>query len=410
MATLCAKAGFTDCMNLVQRDLLQLCDMIESKTGIVISLSTIKRLMNGQFSNMPQIATLDAIAITSGYKNWHDFKLSRSRATEDTPGEMAAVKRGKIRYVTTSAIAILILLVILFAFMSHKPGPANVEKAHFSALKVTGNDIPNTVVFQYNVDSVRADSFFIQQSWDKSRRVRIYKNNYTLTDIYYEPGYHNAKLIADDKVIKRVAVSIPTDRWLIYAQEHTKGSRPKYVVPSAGYQSGSLTLTPNDLANSKVDISKDNTFSMVYFPSKFDKSSDNFIMKFRIRVKKLNNELCPYLMSEVFCQNYFMYYISTLKGCTSEAQAEFGERLLNGKSNDLSPLGIDITAWQDMEFKVKNKKVTITYNGQPVFNSAYEHSSGLITGLGFTSNGLCEIQYVDLTTLNGEKIYSTSFK
>ncbi|MEI9809516.1 MAG: hypothetical protein WDO16_17520 [Bacteroidota bacterium] len=44
-----------------------------------------------------------------------------------------------------------------------------------------------------------ADSFFIQQSWDKNRRVKIDKHSHTLTDIYYEPGYHIAKLIATTK-------------------------------------------------------------------------------------------------------------------------------------------------------------------------------------------------------------------
>lgn len=409
MMQLCTRAGFADCNSLVQRDLLQLCDMIESETGVIISLSTIKRLMNGQFANMPQIATLDAIAITAGYKNWHDFKLSLRSFPESTPKKFNNSARQKVKYIISGVLLVLVAVSVLAVMMSHKPGPANIDKAHFSATKVTGNDIPNTVVFKYNIDSVSADSFFIQQSWDKSRRVRIYKNNYTLTDIYYEPGYHNAKLIADDKVIKRIPVSIPTDRWIIYAKEQTKGSKPKYIIPGIGFKAGSLKLTPADLISGKVDASKNNAFSMAYFPSKFDKSSDDFVMKFRIRVKKLNNESCPYLMSEVFCQNDFMYYISTPKGCTSEAQAVFGENLMYGRANDLSSLGIDLTAWQDMELKVENKKVTISFNGRPVFHSAYVHSAGLITGLGFTSNGLCELQYVDLTTLKGEKIYADNF-
>ena len=48
---------------------------------------------------------------------------------------------------------------------------------------------------------------------------RIYKNHYTVTDIYYEPGYHLAKLIANDSAIRVAEVSIPTDRWVFYANE-----------------------------------------------------------------------------------------------------------------------------------------------------------------------------------------------
>ena len=50
---------------------------------------------------------------------------------------------------------------------------AGADRATFSAAKVTGNDLPNTVVFTYDVTAVTADSFFIQQSWDRTRRVRV---------------------------------------------------------------------------------------------------------------------------------------------------------------------------------------------------------------------------------------------
>jgi hypothetical protein len=49
--------------------------------------------------------------------------------------------------------------------------------------KTTRNDLPNTVVL-VGVSDVVADSFFIQQSWDKTE-VRINPKSYT-ADIYYE--------------------------------------------------------------------------------------------------------------------------------------------------------------------------------------------------------------------------------
>ena len=75
MAELCRKAGFADCSNLVQREMEFICDNIETKTGVLISLSTMKRLFKGQFSRQPQIATLDAISMFLGYQHWQDFKL-----------------------------------------------------------------------------------------------------------------------------------------------------------------------------------------------------------------------------------------------------------------------------------------------------------------------------------------------
>jgi hypothetical protein len=285
----------------------------------------------------------------------------------------------------------------------------DATKAHFSAQKVTGNDLPNTVVFHYNIDSVKADSFFIQQSWDKHRRVKISKHNYTLTDIYYEPGYHVAKLIANDKIIKTVDVSIPTDKWVYYAKERAPKSNAKYILNTTGIKDGAMQFTPDDILNNKIDIKKENNFLQVYFPSKFTSSSDNFVLTYRVKITRLNNESCPYFMGEVFCQRYFMYFQSTLKGCTSEISAQFAENALSGKTNDLSALGSNITNWQNVEVRVVNKQVTISINNTKVFSAAYTHSCGLITGLGFISNGLCQVDFVELKTIDGKDIYNNDF-
>jgi hypothetical protein len=413
MKELCKSAGFADSSNLVQRDLAFLSDRIESHTGLIISLSTIKRLLNGQFSRLPQIATLDAIAVTAGYQNWQQFKSSKNlevnqngtanseKPIHPTPN---SAKKINARMVFWAAPILLIIVCLGVMMTVSKSGVAGVEKAKFSVRKVTGNDVPNTVIFSYNVDSVKADSFFIQQSWDRNRRVKVFKHNYTLTDIYYEPGYHTAKLIANKKIIKTVDVSIPTDRWLFYAKEGITKGLPKYITANS-VKARSLKLTNDDLVKSRIDIQKENAFVNVYFPSQIESSSDNFVLKFQIKVDEVKNGPCPYFMCEVFCQRQLMYFISTLKGCTSELRSQFGENNLNGKSSDLSGLGSDVRRWQNVEFTVKNKNATISIDGAKVFSARYNSSCGLITGIGFISNGLCEVDSLNMKTIAGKDIY-----
>jgi len=436
IAELCQAAGFADDENLVQRDLQFLCDSIESKTGVLISLSTIKRLLNGQFSRLPQIATLDAMAIFLGYQNWHGFKSDKSQKTgttfrhETSPEESAepiqpatspgnrpttagsATPAGNRSILARSlfwSIPLLLITIGLLAIMKNaKHRVANSDKAHFSAVKVTGNDIPNTVIFSYNIDSITADSFFIQQSWDKNRRVRIDKHTHTLTDIYYAPGYHTAKLIANDQIIKTAEVSIPTDRWFFYAQKFP-GSRPSYISPAKAFKNGSLQLTQDDLISSKIDLQQENQYVLAYYPSNIESSSDNFTLKFRIKVNELDNTSCPNFMCEIFCQQNFMYFKNTVGGCVSELDNQFGENYLSGKTHDFSAMGVDLKAWQNVELTVKNKKASIKINNMEVFSTIYEQSCGLITGLGFISNGLCEVDAVDLKTIDGKNIYSNNF-
>ena len=433
LSEVCTRTGLPGPADLIQRDMIALCDTIQSNTGVLISLSTIKRLLNGQFARIPQIATLNAIALSAGYKDWRDFMqakalLQRSRpedkqnpdGPEQRPGSQQNPDDGKQsptspgpktrsspRFLLAGATLLLVFLATFAILLSHKPGSANIDKAHFSAAKVTGNDIPNTVIFRYNVDSVSADSFFIQQSWDRNRRVQVYKHNYTLTDIYYEPGYHTAKLIAGDKIIRTVPVSIPTDRWLFYAIENKAGSLPKYITHR---DTGMLTLSTGELQASNIDLQKGNAYCSTWFPSDIVYNSDNFTLKCRVRIKPVNNQSCPLLMCEIYCQKYFMYFKSTLKGCTGLLTAQFGENELNGRTNDLSGLGADLREWQEMEFAVRDKKVSIAINGKQTYSNAYTQSAGLITGLGFISNGISEVQFLDLKTADGMMIYSRGKK
>lgn len=422
MQELCRKAGFPDSNEMIQRDLEFLSESIDEKTGILISLSTIKRLINGEFSRLPQVATLNAIARYLGYATWQDYKFQHTQDSQIHPQDLTSQiesttkrpdhkKRFAFKkYLVAGGVAVLATLGILVFLKFRTPGIVNIKTARFSARKTTSNEIPNTVVFSYNIDNVIADSFFIQQSWDRNRKVRIYKNNYTLTDIYYEPGYHIAKLIANDSIIRTIHVSIPTDRWFFFAKEKTARSQPKYIQAGQGINKGSLQVTMDDLNDSKVDVQKEQEYVHVYFPTNIESSSDNFVMHFRIRVKPVNNDHCPYFMTEIFCQRNFIFFTSAPKGCASEITTQFGENFQSGKTNDFSALAGDPINWQDVELMIKNKQVTIRINNQQSYSAAYRQSAGMITGLGFISNGLVEVDFVTLKTLDGNDIYSNDFE
>ena len=169
-------------------------------------------------------------------------------------------------------------------------------------------------------------------------------------------------------------------------------------------------MNKEEVLDSGIDIQKDHLYLQVCFPANVEYSSDNYIVKCRIKINELKNNFCPFLMCEVFCQRNFMYFKSSPKGCTHEMKAQFGETILDGKTTDLSSLGTNPKEWQDVEIMVKNKMVTVSINKIPVLSTSYQESSGKITGLGFLSNGLPEVDFVRLQTLNGKDIYTNDFE
>jgi hypothetical protein len=409
------KLGFDDADAIGQRSLEYLCDQVHDKTGVLLSLSTAKRLLNGQFNKLPQSATLNAIAQFLGYADWQQYKQQQQSISENiqqdllpgTKEETTVPFTTKKNYKRLSWIALVLIAgvtLMLIAFLKRAPAKTGSGKALFSAEKTTANNIPNTVVFHYNVDDIDADSFFIQQSWDKNRRVRVYKKQYTLTDIYYEPGYHVAKLIANDKIIKTFDVSIPTNKCFFYAKEKTRGSLPEYIEKPG--TNGDLSITKEDIVSNKIDTRNEKQYISVFFPAHFEISSDDFVFKARIKRTGLRNDFCPMLMLEVFCQRNFMFMQSMKPGCSSNAITQFGENFLDGKTHDLSCLTTTIDEWHDYEILVKNHSVNISIDNKKVFETTYKQSSGMITGLGFISNGLCQIAMADLNGGDGKVFYS----
>ena len=404
--------GYLHLGDMTQRDFEHISIELQKKSRIVISSITIKRLANGEFSRIPQIATLNAIANYFEFKTWQDYKASvRGNQPHKHQQNKAGlpVSNKKILLQAVLGAVLLILLVSGLYFFGDIYQDKNFEKASFSAHKNTGNDIPNTVVFNYDIDNVKADSFFIQQSWDKNRRIRIYKNTHTVTDIYHEPGYHMAKLIANDSIIKRVPVSIPTDGWFFYANENKVKYLTEYIRPQKPIQNGVLGLTGDDLIKNTISTDREKIYLYSYFPSKLNVSSENFTLKTRVRMKQVSNNFCPYLTIEIYCEQYLMFIKSTSKGCASEAKLYFGEKSISGKKADLVSIAYDVTKWTDVEITVKNKQVAIKINGRECFLTNYKKDTKLITGLSFISNGLCEVDNVALRGADGKVMYKNDF-
>lgn len=398
--------GYGDIASMTQRDFDHIGEQLREKSGILISGTTVKRLAYGEFSRLPQIATLNAIANYFNYKTWQDYKADKIKNGAGGEPAKKAKQKSSLKYWYIPGVVILVAGIYFFG--KTKDPISNAESATFSFRKNTSNDIPNSVVFSYNIDDVEADSFFIQQSWDANRRVRINKNKYTVTDIYYEPGYHIARLVANDSAIRTVDISIPTDGWFFYAIDNVANYTPEYIE-AEGFGNGSLGVTVEQLEKDGIDVTKDKRYHYVYFPTQMNVPSDNFKFKTRVRMREVRPSACPYIEIELFCQRWFMIMRSTTKGCAHEGLLQFGEQVMRGADTDLLPVSFDVHEWTDIEILVRNKVVTIKLNDDEVFSTRFAADTKYLAGLGYISNGLCEVDRVELTGLDGEVMYESEF-
>ncbi len=89
-----SKLKLSDPDSWQQRDCENLSLLIEEKTGVNLSVSTLKRIRKNQFTNIPQKNTLNALAQFLDYKDWYDFKINHP-VQEKKPKTDLPLKKNK---------------------------------------------------------------------------------------------------------------------------------------------------------------------------------------------------------------------------------------------------------------------------------------------------------------------------
>jgi hypothetical protein len=396
-----------------QRDYLYLIDIIENKTGISLSLSTIKRIWKKENKSIPQPATLDALAQFLDYESWMHFK--KSRHDPDHKETLRTRKSIPVRtLIATMAVILVSIAVIIFSKLFDRPKQGsklvfNPEEVEFSCDYSASSGVPNTAIFRYNVTEVNADSFSIQQSWDELQRETVGKSDRFFTCMYYYPGSHRAKLFANDSIIMETDVRIYTQDWLSMVRDGYMDQVPVYISDKSTVQNGVLHVTQDHFLDNQVTLNE-NTIVSYYFVRDFPEiSSSNFRFQTRVRCDSVFNITCPHVTICVLGEENMDFVPLIAKGCVGYMNVKMGDALISGRNNDLSSFGVDIYSWQELGIYVKENIASISLNGEQVLELPFEENVGDIVGfnINFTGTGL--IDYVKLMDGNGELVYDTEF-
>ena len=317
------KFSFGGIHGYTQRDLEILSQRLEEKTGVIISLSTLKRFWKSDFKQSPQIATLNALAALLGYRDWQDFKQSSQKSP--------SYSRPLIVGIVIGLSAIFITAYILRDLNTSSGNEVKATSpivngpVEFSAEKTVTSGIPNTVIFKYDVTNVVADSFFISQTWNELHKVRIDPEGNALSSIYYESGYHRARLIANDSMIAMQPIHILSDGWEPHIYYDGRQLIPIDFRGKHYISDGMLHLSNDLLAEKKVDTTK-YYYTRISNSQQFNVSTDNFTFTTRMKGDRLaNNTLCPWMNLIIVNEKHIFRVVFQNKGCEKYAMYKLGE-------------------------------------------------------------------------------------
>ena len=370
-----------------QRDFEYLSEQIQERSGVYISISTLKRIWRKDYQSVPHPATLNALVSLLAYDNWQAFIQNQGaiNSLQNSEGEKVnKTTSPNTLMVGTLMGAGLVLALLIFLGSREKKGKGVSISAPviFQGNKTVDVGLPNTLIFEYDLSGVQADSFFFQQSWDEFYREPIDPHGSYHNSIYYYPGFHKAKLIANDSILKIHRVHLRTDGWLPYLNNSTYTQIPRYFAKPQ-IQNGSFKVSKTEIEKSEIDISAG--FRLTYANMKDFQglSSQQFFLEAAVQMDSLFYNPCPKIEVHVHCEVHIFKLALTPKGCVSDIWMKLGEKYFFGGEADLSSMGTDVFGSNRLALHVADHQAQVFLNDEIVLESSFEEDLGEIKGVDF---------------------------
>lgn len=401
------------------QDFEELSLRIEEETGRTISATTLKRIWGRvSYDSTPSRHSLDTLAAFLSYASWRDFAATMQDETEEAsllPTEEVAspaARRRIPRTVLYLCCSVVLLGVAVVSWLGvngspeAKPEPVVPSEVVFRSRPVA-QGLPNTVIFDYDVRGVVADSFFIQQSWDQRRRALVAPHSQTYTAIYYRPGFFNAKLIANDSVLQEHPVHVTTEGWLALVEDDPIPVYLEETTPSNGF----LAVADAQLQQQGFAAGEPHPPVSFYNVRDFGGlHTDNFSFEALLR-HDANDGRFPCKRAEVAVigERGAITMAMGIPGCVSDIDVMFGEVYLGGDTNDLSAFGIDLATWQRVRCEVQDRSVRMQVGDNTPFTGQFTRDIGRVVGLRLSFEGNGAVDAVVLKDAKGTVVYEDDF-
>jgi len=378
---------------------IELSETIHQNTNVLLSPTTLKRVWGRiNYNSAPSISTLNTLSQFAGYSNWRDFKNKTKANKQNWITQKIA---SNIGIITMSAAIMTVVFISLYSMTgkANKNAEIDFSKITFSSQPVT-EGLPNSVIFNFDLGTIKSDSIHIQQFWDVTKTVSIKQGQNQATGIYYYPGYFGAKLLVDGQVIKEHDLFIKSNGWL--------GTIDYKPVPKY-FNADSLRVSESLL--NEIKLNKEHLVSSFHFVEDFGKvSGDN--LSIHSTVQSLLSDkwaVCQGLRIVVLGTEGALIIPFSIPGCVSDIGLMLNEKYLNGKEHDLSAFGTDLSIVRDIAINIEEQELKVSIDDQEIYRDSYKVSIGNFVGIRYRFLGAGQVHYVRINNKENEIILSKNF-
>ncbi len=380
--------------NWTNYDFEKLTVDIEEKTGVTLSVTTLKRIWGKvKYDHSPTLTTLNTLARFLDFEDWRSFEKRQSSemaAAEAIQPEATDVKaafpvRRLVFPIVLSVLPVILILVFVFSGKRDPPSGGNAS-FRFEADKVLTEGVPNSVIFTYDASAAAGDSVFIVQTWDIRRKTKVSKNNTRHSAVYYYPGFFRTKLIADDAVVKTHDLQISSKGWLCLVEREPV---PIYFPTEECKKDDRIEVDHNILE--KYNIAVRPALPKVRFFNQRDMGdlmNDNF--RFETVIK---NEFdsgvnsCQFVQVLIQCKDDIIIIPLSAKGCIGDISLYAAGKQLDSREADLSGFGADLSEWTTLRVECRSRAMQIFVNDRPAASFTFPNDPSGIVGLQYRFDG-----------------------
>ncbi|WP_436490604.1 hypothetical protein [Chitinophaga sp. ARDCPP14] len=433
-----ARLNRGDASEWTSYDFEKLSAAIEEATGVILSVTTLKRLWGKlKYTNMPATTTLNTLAQFAGYADWREFKrlatllpgdittaatspeamveslpvddaTSLNMATGETPVSQTVSgyttghgmttasthspaatppKRSKWTYWLLALVPIGILVYALL-LSNTKPGKLiDTTAFSFSSNKVVMDGVPNSVIFSYNAAAAGKDSVFIAQTWDIRRKMPVSAKEKTYTAIYYEPGYFKAKLMVGKQIVKEHELMISSGGWLAMVEQEP--GTPLYFRKNEVIKGNGLEVNEALLSAYHVPLQPVPPAIRFYNVQPLgDLQTDHFTFETTLKSGfQLGTAACQRVEVLLLCKNDLISIPLCAPGCVGDLSLFAAGVALNSRNTDLSKFGADLAKWVKLRVVAKDQHLQFFVNDSAAAELTFSNPPSGIVGVQYRFNG-----------------------
>jgi hypothetical protein len=395
-------------------DFEKLSDKVQEKTGVTISISTLKRIFGRvNYNSAPSLTTLNTLTQFAGFEDWRSLVNSLQEeptveAITDQPPVVEKFQPIKKQWrfpfakIALPAVAILLLGFITLNLFSAKT-KRNNSAFKFSSRTMLTEGLPNSVVFDFDASAAgERDSVFISQTWDTRRKVLVNRNDKHHSAIYYYPGYFRAKLMIGNEVIREHDIQVKTDGWLGLIEAAEWGKEPLYFKKDEIYRQNEIVVDEALLKKYNINLSPDPPPVRLYNQQDIhDITTDNFTFQTELKSDVATGaNACQRIEVLLQAKDDILIIPLVNKACIGDIYLFAYGFYSDSKKDDLSGFGCNLNDWTKLKVTCKDRHIQFFINDKEIYAGNITRPAAEIVGVQYRFNG---VGVVRNTVLSGGK-------